>query len=244
MIRIRKPAAVPEVLTSKGQAETNRLKAAYDAGERRFSFDSDIYGHATVKFALKATQHGKCCYCEAKVDHVAHGDVEHFRPKGRALQTRSERTESPGYYWLAYDWRNLYFSCQVCNQSHKGDLFPLRDRGARCRQHADDLSDEVPLLLDPGNDDPAQYIAFRDEYPFSIENNDRGRETIKVLGLDREPLNERRRERLAIVRNLMALAELDMPQSAEARFLLEAFLADSGEFAAAVRTLVAVPVPA
>jgi hypothetical protein len=43
---------------------------------------------------------------------VAHGDVEHFRPKSH-------------YWWLAYCYDNYVFACQLCNQSFKGDEFPV-----------------------------------------------------------------------------------------------------------------------
>src|ERR1035441_7770925 len=33
------------------------------------------------KATLIADSHGKCAYCEAPTTVVAHGDVEHFRPK-------------------------------------------------------------------------------------------------------------------------------------------------------------------
>jgi uncharacterized protein (TIGR02646 family) len=65
------------------------------------------------KNRLKKDVAGKCAYCESPCDVVAHGDVEHFRPKSR-------------YWWLAYCFENHLFSCQICNQTHKGDQFPIR----------------------------------------------------------------------------------------------------------------------
>jgi hypothetical protein len=64
-----------------------------------------------AKKQLKAESNGKCAYCEAPTATVAHGDVEHFRPKST-------------YWWLAYCYDNYLFSCQICNQSFKGDNFP------------------------------------------------------------------------------------------------------------------------
>ncbi|MFN0052993.1 MAG: hypothetical protein ACKV0T_12475 [Planctomycetales bacterium] len=60
---------------------------------------------------LKKDTFGKCAYCESPTDVVAHGDVEHFRPKSV-------------YWWLAYCFDNHLFACQICNQSYKGDNFP------------------------------------------------------------------------------------------------------------------------
>lgn len=72
-------------------------------------FDSGIWKAA--KKQLKAETGGKCAYCEASTSVVAHGDVEHFRPKSR-------------YWWLAYCYDNYLYSCQICNQQYKGDHFP------------------------------------------------------------------------------------------------------------------------
>jgi hypothetical protein len=71
-----------------------------------------------AKSRLKAEAHGKCAYCEAATDVVAHGDVEHFRPKSV-------------YWWLAYSYDNYLYSCQICNQTYKADAFPVT--GVRLR---------------------------------------------------------------------------------------------------------------
>ena len=63
-----------------------------------------------AKKQLKKETHGKCAYCEASTAVVAHGDVEHFRPKSR-------------YWWLAYCYDNYLYSCQICNQSFKSNHF-------------------------------------------------------------------------------------------------------------------------
>ncbi len=46
---------------------------------------------------LLRAQHGKCCYCERKIDLRA-GDVEHWRPKAAVQQAEDQPLESPGYY--------------------------------------------------------------------------------------------------------------------------------------------------
>jgi hypothetical protein len=68
-----------------------------------------------AKEQLKTESFGKCAYCEAATSAVAHGDVEHFRPKST-------------YWWLAYCYDNYAYSCQVCNQTFKGDRFPKLGR--------------------------------------------------------------------------------------------------------------------
>ena len=74
---------------------------------------TDHYKDVQIKIALEKLFNFKCAYCER--DLSPPWDVEHFRPKGRV----AERREHPGYYWLAYEWTNLYPSCQNCNQRRK-----------------------------------------------------------------------------------------------------------------------------
>lgn len=54
--------------------------------------------------------------------------VEHFRPKGGWRQSPGQPIEQPGYYWLAYEWSNLFLACGPCNSRHKRNLFPLTDQ--------------------------------------------------------------------------------------------------------------------
>jgi hypothetical protein len=73
------------------------------------------------------------CHCEREISGY-YGDAEHYRPKG-AVKYKTEAGEledatcevlnprqgrivtqrHPGYFWLAYDWRNLLPSCVFCN---------------------------------------------------------------------------------------------------------------------------------
>ena len=68
---------------------------------------------SAAKAPLRQESSGKCAYCEADTAAVAHGDVEHIRPKSE-------------YWWLAYCYDNLAFSCQICNQVYKVNHFPVR----------------------------------------------------------------------------------------------------------------------
>lgn len=196
MIRVRKPAA-PAVLRKNGWAATRRLCERFEAGETQFDFDRSIYAHATVKAALRKAQHDKCCFCESKVTHVAHGDVEHFRPKAGSCQEVGDALRTPGYYWLAYDWDNLLFCCQLCNQRHKRNLFPLANPARRATSHRHSITSEAPLFVHPALDDPSRYITFHDEYAVAVDGNDRGTKTIVALELNRPDLREVRGESLA-----------------------------------------------
>jgi hypothetical protein len=111
MIRICKPTTAPAKLSKQGKTkaaehakEYNANQGDYQSGTKKFNFSDSIYNDPTVKAILIKAQHQKCCFCERLIGND--GDVEHFRPKSAYSQNR--KLERPGYYWLAYDWDNLY----------------------------------------------------------------------------------------------------------------------------------------
>lgn len=211
MIQLKKKhtVPVPSVLADQGVTATAALCAQYAEGEVDFEFDNKIYGHQSVKNLLRTVQDGKCCFCEAKIAHISYGDVEHYRPKAGWIQ-ENEGLNQPGYYWLAYDWDNLFLSCEICNQRHKKNFFPLFDNANRALSHESEIKAESPLFIKPDTEDPEKFVQFKEEIPFPVNDNPRGIETVKKLGLDREMLNERRREKLGLIKVLYDLAK-DIP---------------------------------
>jgi hypothetical protein len=130
-------------------------------GFKSETFDSGFYSGHGIKEALMTSHFGKCAFCEGKVRALAHGDVEHFRPK--AGYDQGHRFNYDGYFWRAYDWTNLYFSCQICNQVNKDNHFPvLLDTEQKERRQSYDRYDrpEQPVLVDPGAEDPRACIRF------------------------------------------------------------------------------------
>lgn len=246
MIPISKPALAPAVLNTRGKTQIRAMSAAftrspasYLKGEKKFAFESGIYGHKSVKEVLIKAQHGKCFLCESKVTHVAHGDVEHFRPKGGYRQKESDEMAVPGYYWLAYEWSNLFFACQICNQKFKKNLFPLSNPAKRAVSHRDDVLAEKPHFINPADEDPLKFISFRKEIPFALKNNRRAKATIKLLGLDRPELNELRFDRYRMLKALFSIARLGIPESADARAFLDDAVKDEAEFSSMARAGVA-----
>jgi uncharacterized protein (TIGR02646 family) len=243
MIRVRKPAEPPEVLRTKGARARRAMNAAYsraprsyESGKKSFEFDPGIYADETVKQALREAQHRKCAFCESKFAHITYGDVEHFRPKAGWRQEEGEPLTRPGYYWLAYEWANLFLSCTLCNQQFKKNLFPLQTPTLRARSHKDDVTAEDPRLLDPAVDDPEAFISFREEVPYAVQGNARGEATIRTLGLRREALAEQRRKHLEQVKTLRDLIEIGQePYAAQARNLLQRMRQDATEYASMTR---------
>lgn len=226
MIRVCKPMTPPAPLRERGPAATEALCVEYDrssdgylSGARRFAFDAHLYGHASVVAALTAAQHGKCCFCERRTL----GDVEHFRPKSGWRQSPGDPLRRPGYYWLAYEWGNLFVACGPCNQRFKRELFPLADPAERAMSHHADVRRERPLLIDPGSDEPEQLIGFREEVAYPIDGSVRASATIELIALNREDLIESRRDRWGPLRILVdcrtALRRLIEAEAREGRTL-------------------------
>lgn len=219
MISITKPEKIPQSLETRGKTATDNLcqiylqnKADYKIGKKKFEFDSNIYGSKSVKTALIKAQHGKCFLCESRITHISYGDVEHFRPKGGWCQTKEDKINTPGYYWLAYNWENLFLSCQLCNQRFKKNLFPLEDKAERSVSHEGDLSKEKSLFVNPGTENPEDFISFRGITPFAVEGNQKGELTIENAGLRRGEINENRLELYLPVKDLYLIAN-GMPET-------------------------------
>lgn len=197
MIKVEKIGVAPSKLATDGNIKAADHCAEYDAdpntyklGTKTFVIDRNIYNLAKKK--LRKIQHDKCCYCESLVPakKTSHADVEHFRPKIFVQQMKGAEKEYPGYYWLAYDWDNLFLSCQVCNGSYKRNFFPLDDPGTRARSHHDSIGNEIPLLVNPaGPEDPRDHIKFEDEVP--VGQSPKGCRMIETLDLRR--LNDERK---------------------------------------------------
>ena len=237
MIKLDRPATPPAELQEKGSKRTEQDCSDYDAAPaeyqsrtKRFKFE-DYHSSNTVRNALKSMQHGKCCYCERRLPSTdLH--VEHFRPRGARRQARGETNQYPGYYWLAYDWDNLFLACPTCNIK-KGTIFPLGDPSQRAHSHHDDLSAEQAMLIDPALDEPRFHICFVDDAPFPL--TDKGQHTVDVLNLYGEELGKLRQEHLGymeILLNILNLeADPEFARSPELQDAKEWLLGASGEAA-------------
>lgn len=166
MIPLRRPDLADAAWTSWRDSATLAMKnlvSQYKPGQE-VELQDALYQEA--KPFLLSLSNGKCAYCESPIAVNQPGDVEHYRPKGRIrdehgkivkVKYQDDEIEHPGYWWLAYDWRNLLPSCTDCNRRRhhgldgasagKGDYFAVR--GQRAALPSDDLDQEQALLLDP-----------------------------------------------------------------------------------------------
>lgn len=208
MIKIVKPTKVPKRLTQEGGIADLENRKKYDSNPKFYNdggtpnliVENKIYGHSSVKSILKKAQKNKCCFCE-KCQKDENGAVEHFRPKGGYHSSKKESLKKPGYYWLGYEWDNLYFVCSTCNSKlYKGNLFPLEDESKRAKNHNDDLKNESPFLLRPdGDKDPRDHISF--DFHLPKGKTIYGKKTIEICGIDRDALND---DRKILINNIEA----------------------------------------
>lgn len=189
----------PKVLDlSKGNSAASKeyvkVIEYFETKDRDYKFEA--YSKGNVKKVLLEMFNNKCAYCESKVDPVSYGDIEHFRPKGAYHAKDGDALEYPGYYWLAMDWNNLLFACDVCNRSFKKNKFPLVNEALRKKAH-DHIIIEEPLLIDPcnENDSPQDYIGFTVDGLIQYKDGEgnKGQTTIEVCGLFRANLTEARK---------------------------------------------------
>lgn len=229
MIKINKSGNVPSILTGIGAIESTNLCNAYTATPTSFtsapgvrarlitkmSFNKKIYGDSSVKQQLEKDQHYKCCFCEGKFSEHSYGDVEHFRPKKAFKKHQQKGLNYPGYYWLAYDWNNLMYSCEKCNRKYKRNDFPLQNEATRSSHHAhaNPVVNEDCLLVNPIIENPSQFITFDKGIPKPVNNSLKGKVSIEKYGLDR--LNVLRIENLNAVRGALTLSNIDETNLAE-----------------------------
>lgn len=210
MIRINK-GNPPVELIADSLTLTNQLKTEFDnfsqdylSGQRKFTI-TELYKSTPVKNALKNCQHNKCCFSEAKFN----GDyfhVEHFRPKKRIDDWSTKAMQFPGYYWLAYEWSNLFLCKSRINSTYKKNFFPLADESTRNWNH-NDTNIESNLLIDPSVEDPRIDIKFYNDEPIGVTL--RGDFNITFLGLkDDTDLVEGRRTKLELLKALKNATDL------------------------------------
>jgi 5-methylcytosine-specific restriction endonuclease McrA len=220
MIRIRRPKAPAFLVDPEGvwADEIRRATEHYkDKDAKAFKFE--LYNDPRVKDALKEV-FVKCAYCESTYGAVYDGDVEHFRPKGKV---KEKDPPTPGYYWLANDWDNLFLACQHCNQRRrhvlvgetelegygKMDQFPLDPETSRAAKANADVKKEekARLLINPCKDKPEEHFEYERENAVMIPLSKKGETSIKVYVLQRPNLVHERKKQMLKLFKQMAIAK-------------------------------------
>jgi uncharacterized protein (TIGR02646 family) len=195
----------------RARRATRELIADVEAG-RPLEFKPQIWSDLK-EFLLKGPFRGKCAYCESRVTTTDFGDAEHYRPKnGVTCKDADGKTKfveiggaaHPGYYWLAYDWRNLLPACVQCNSgSGKMNQFPISDECSHAMNHSAGRTPaaldaiEKPRLLHPYQHQPENFLRFGQDGTIAAAENDPellGDASIKTYNLTRGDLDITRHE--------------------------------------------------
>lgn len=195
MIRLSRPPEPPELRSVREKRLPDLRALIHREGRDPESKEIKGYNLPSVRKALCHGQSNKCCYCEDDVE-PEHDPVEHYRPKSNVAADGAVPSRA-GYWWLAYSWDNLLYSCNCCN-GHKGTKFPLNAGSTPLRSEEAPPGLEEPLLLNPYDEhpdrDPVQLIQFRrrpeggvDNWiPYARTGDERAKKTItEILKLDR-----------------------------------------------------------
>lgn len=182
------------------------------------------------KPALLELSNHKCSFCESPFSSVSFGDVENFRPKST-------------YWWLTYEWSNLFAACQVCNQKYKKNLFPIA--GKRAQSPKDSLEDEKALLINPANENPEDFFEYvfkestREIHIIPKKGTDpkRALTTIDTFGLNRKSLLQQRFNTLQLIISFKSLKSSELGDEAKKNILnvMLDSIKDSAPYAGAAR---------
>jgi uncharacterized protein (TIGR02646 family) len=143
-----------------------------------------------LKTSLLAESNGKCVYCEQALHGPSFMELDHFRPINGAIGVDGERSDIH-YFWLAYDWNNMFASCAECNRA-KGTKFPVASYRVPAVVYTEYDEVEHPLIINPSRLSPEHHISFREDGTVFARTTE-GQYSIDILKLNRSGLIERRR---------------------------------------------------
>ncbi len=196
MIRIYRSDIIPPSLQpEKIKPQMTKLENFYvkqsETAKRQSRAEFDIGPIGRAKKELAADFNHKCAYCEKPLPLSADADLESFRPKRGAKGYNTREFSENHYWWLFYEWKNIFYSCRDCNVS-KLSWFPVE--GARAAQrlpYAEVVAAEKNLLIDPCNEDPSPHLVFQENGEVAGKTK-KGGVTIDILRLNRTELAEAR----------------------------------------------------
>jgi hypothetical protein len=195
---------------------SNTAIAALPEDERNQFINDHEAECSAIRTALWGIGNMKCWYSEASLQECE-GHVEHYRPKKRTSGTREGHG---GYWWRAFDWRNLRLSHPTVNRRKtdyltgrlvgKGSYFPLRHEARRAANPSEEANEE-PVLLDPVIAADTRLLCFSEASGapcprHTKEKNEwlhqRAEDSIEYYHLDEASWNAKRADLMAEVKKL------------------------------------------
>ena len=178
---LRRPAE-PDVLSADKARLTEETAHAWRQKRSRGPETDALLHTPEILDSLLGMTNGTCAYCERPLEAQGPDSavVTHHRPTWGAVGSDGD-VALQAYWWLSYEWDNLYPACADCVRS-RGTRFPVA--GPRATG-PDGLPDEEPLLLDPLIDDPDEHLRYQADGTISALT-ERGRVTCDILALNRD----------------------------------------------------------
>ncbi|MBS7253350.1 AAA family ATPase [Flavobacterium branchiicola] len=194
MIKLNRAVAPDLFLSSRFAEAKAELQENFHKNNRQERVRFDDKFNREIKKYLMYTFHEKCVYCETKLGVSDSGILDSFRPKSGARGLDKAKYAPSHYWWLYHEWDNMMLSCSTCGVKYKRDFFPLEDENLRARTGAKgaELLNERALLIDPCQEDPEEHLSFSQDGAVNALTP-KGQVTIEVLGLNRQPLQEKRK---------------------------------------------------
>ncbi|GAA1569352.1 AAA family ATPase [Kribbella sancticallisti] len=206
MIRRDRLSPPPAVLADQRLRALGQLRNYHLSKhiQSRYPLEPDLVQHPMVAAALAELFSGKCAYCESPTPEPF---VEWHRPPQEAMDL-DRKVARDHYWWLAYDWENLYPICSYC-RSNKSTWFPVLGRRAEPEVRGPELLLERALLVDPCVDEP-EHLFLYSETGDILGTDERGTTTINILELNRGDLVRGRQDAAREV--LAALEPFGLPK--------------------------------
>lgn len=176
----------PQILTDR---KTQWLTNFLASGNKRP--DSSKYAHDSVKADLNSMSFHKCFYCESKLKNATK-EVDHH------IEVSVDRN-------LAFEWTNLYLSCDNCNNKIPHNTISI---------------DNVLNPLSDSDNTIQEHLTFNKELIEPNHNSQLGLRTIQKYRLDTELLDTRRLRQISIFQDV--LIEIKAKQIQENRQVLTA----------------------
>jgi uncharacterized protein (TIGR02646 family) len=186
----RRPEIAPKEFIRRARIETERLALQVKRRSKyflqnRIPLKTELLQNKDLQESLLSVFGEVCAFCETRVMFGERSLPGHFRPRERASQL-SGRVSPLHYWWLSYEWENLYTICFTCRKS-QGSRFPVKGARAEYESATRTVESEQALLLDPCRDDPDQELRFSADGTVSALG-ERGHATIETFGLNRASL--------------------------------------------------------
>jgi len=131
--------------------------------------DSNKYAHDQIKTQLNSMSYNKCFYCETKLKGQAK-EIDHH------IEVSIDPT-------LAFEWENLYLSCDSCNNKIPHSAISINDALNPCTNTDNEIK---------------EHITFNEELIEPRNNSPFGLKTIQKYRLDSEVLDSRRLKSLKV----------------------------------------------